>query len=654
MREFIIHTVVVGSGAAGLNTADRLWQYGVRDVALITENMNAGTSRNTGSDKQTYYKLSLAGDQGDCVRRIAEILFDGGCVDGDNALCEAALSCQGFFKLVELGVPFPHNRMGEYVGYKTDHDPNSRGTSVGPYTSRYMTEALERQIREKKIPIYDFWQVVKILVLNEKLYGVLCLDKKTGEYVKVRCTNLVYATGGPAGMYRNSVYPVSQFGASGIAFEAGVCGKNLTEWQYGLASLNPRWNVSGSYMQVLPKMISTDQDGKDEREFLLEYFDSREEMLDMVFLKGYQWPFDVRKVVNGSSVIDLLVHREISMRGRRVWLDYRSNSGNCDIEFERLSEETYSYLKNADACGETPYERLCSLNKPAVDFYLEHGIDLEKQMLEVAVCAQHNNGGLAVDSWWQTNIPGFFAVGEVAGTHGIYRPGGSALNAGQVGSTRAAQYISAHRQQTREWSEEEIAMIEEAAEQCVRMARSEAAKLPAAKWHRATEEMSRLGAMFRTPVEIEEMLGELREEIAGFLSSGKKRENGGGEGELDAVALAHFHRYYDMRLSQYVYLSAMLDYYHAGGRSRGSAIYVQEDEDSGKVSEIPGLVKFALDGEDGMAHGGQVQEISLKMEGMICTSSVRPVRRLDTIGDDESFEKVWKEYREGRVYDGAE
>ena len=52
-----IHTVVVGSGAAGLNAADRLFQYGVRDLALVTENLNWGTSRNTGSDKQTYYKL---------------------------------------------------------------------------------------------------------------------------------------------------------------------------------------------------------------------------------------------------------------------------------------------------------------------------------------------------------------------------------------------------------------------------------------------------------------------------------------------------------------------------------------------------------------------------------------------------------------------
>ena len=79
----------------------------MEDLALITENMNSGTSRNTGSDKQTYYKLSLAGDAPDSVRRLsAQILYEGGCVDGEHALCEAALSCQGFFKLVELGVRF--------------------------------------------------------------------------------------------------------------------------------------------------------------------------------------------------------------------------------------------------------------------------------------------------------------------------------------------------------------------------------------------------------------------------------------------------------------------------------------------------------------------------------------------------------------------
>ena len=41
------------SGAAGFNAADRLWQLGQHDIVLVTENRAGGTSRNTGSDKQT-------------------------------------------------------------------------------------------------------------------------------------------------------------------------------------------------------------------------------------------------------------------------------------------------------------------------------------------------------------------------------------------------------------------------------------------------------------------------------------------------------------------------------------------------------------------------------------------------------------------------
>ena len=89
VREFDV--VVIGSGAAGYNAACRIREDGRRSVAMVTEGVTCGTSRNTGSDKQTYYKLGLGGDSSDSVRRMAENLFAGGSVDGDTALCEAAL-----------------------------------------------------------------------------------------------------------------------------------------------------------------------------------------------------------------------------------------------------------------------------------------------------------------------------------------------------------------------------------------------------------------------------------------------------------------------------------------------------------------------------------------------------------------------------------
>lgn len=442
-----LNTVIVGTGAAGYNAADRLYSFGQRDIAIVTDHVLAGTSRNTGSDKQTYYKLTLSGGEPDSVREMAETLFAGQCVDGDIALCEAALSAPCFLRLVELGVPFPQNRYGEYIGYKTDHDPRRRATSVGPYTSKKMTECLEASVKEKNIRIFAPMQVIRVLSDGKRVYGLLCLDtadERDNAFVLFNCQNIIFATGGPAGMYRDSAYPNGHYGATGLAFEAGATGKNLTEWQYGLASLHPRWNVSGTYMQALPRFISTDAQSGDEREFLFDFFPDQGELLTKVFLKGYQWPFDVRKLADGSSIIDLLVYLETE-KGRKVYLDFRQNPGGKAIDFSRLSGEARAYLDRAGACFGTPIERLSHMNAPAVAFYREKGVDLAKEPLEIALCAQHNNGGLGVDCWWQTNVEGFFAAGEASASHGVYRPGGSALNAGQVGGTRAARYIAARR-----------------------------------------------------------------------------------------------------------------------------------------------------------------------------------------------------------------
>ena len=674
-------TVVVGTGAAGYNAADRLYQMGERDILLVTENRLSGTSRNTGSDKQTYYKLTLSGGEPDSVREMAETLFSGQCVDGDIALCEAALSVQGFLRLAELGVPFPKNRYGEYIGYKTDHDPRRRATSVGPYTSRIMTEKLEQAVLEKKIPLLDHTQVIHILSDGEKVYGLVCLRtgsfEADGRFLVILCRNIVYAVGGPAGMYKNSVYPVSQSGASGLAFEAGVRGRNLTEWQYGLASVRPRWNVSGTYMQVLPRVFSTEADGTDEREFLLDFFGNVPEMLSRLFLKGYQWPFDVRKVEGGSSVIDILVYLE-SRKGRKVWLDYRKNPADGAFSFDELEPEAREYLKKAGACFGTPIERLRHMNQPAVDFYLDKGVDLAAEPLEIALCAQHNNGGLAVDCWWQTNLEGFFAAGEAAGSHGVYRPGGSALNAGQVGSTRAAQYIAVCRKENYDESTG-IRLAKEALDRLGRLADAVLIEpdsnnlirginqpgdndhlrgndelqgdnqLPANDLSRdgqsadsrrdarkvlseIASDMTVCGAAIRDVRRIEEQIRKDKDlletlESAVFVKDGKE--------------LRWLFRLRDTLISQIMYLSAMKDYAKQGGKSRGSALYTDPVNGRRPYPELPEEFVFAVD--DG-SRGELIQEISWK-DGR-CDAVWRTVHPIPE--DDDFFENVWRTYRENQ------
>ena len=631
------NTAVVGSGAAGFNAADRLWQLGQHDIVLVTENRAGGTSRNTGSDKQTYYKLTLSGGEPDSVREMADTLYAGRCVDGDLALCEAALSSQCFLKLVELGVPFPRNRYGEYIGYKTDHDPRRRATSVGPYTSKQMTECLEAAVQAKGVPMLDKTQVIKILTDGGTVCGLLCLNvtaqNDADRFVLIRCKNVIWATGGPAGMYADSVYPFSQYGATGLALEAGVKGKNLTEWQYGLASVAPRWNVSGTYMQVLPRVFSTAADGSDEREFLMDFFTDAHDMLSKLFLKGYQWPFDVRKVAGGSSIIDILVYLE-TCKGRKVYLDYRTNPADGEFSYDDLLPEAHEYLTRAGACFGTPIERLAHMNQPAIDFYRDKGVDLYTQPLEIALCAQHNNGGIGIDCWWQTDVKGLFAVGEAAASHGVYRPGGTALNAGQVGSTRAAQYIAARCRGDASAGFDvaaSAALAEMAA--LADVCRADTGNVRAL-WQHAAEEMSRCGAAIRDPAQIRAYGKQVEAQLAGFAKTVKA----GSRTELAMV-----YRLRDMLLSQHAYLTAMADYTAHGGKSRGSALYTDLTGGIKPFTQLPDTFTFALD----EAEAPLIQE--LWFEDGTCRTRWRAPRPIPE--DDDFFENVWRSYREtGNIY----
>ena len=119
---------------------------------------------------------------------------------------------------------------------------------------------------------------------------------------------------------------------------------------------------------------------------LMGYFTREEDMLSMVFLKGYQWPFDVNKIFGGSSVIDLLAYQETILKGRRVYFDFTRNPGGKEVPFEKLSQEAYDYLKQAGALSGTPIERLRQMNEPAISYYQDYQVDLCHEKLEVAVC----------------------------------------------------------------------------------------------------------------------------------------------------------------------------------------------------------------------------------------------------------------------------
>ncbi|MBQ7488338.1 MAG: hypothetical protein IJT77_12665, partial [Clostridia bacterium] len=278
-----------------------------------------------------------------------------------------------------------------------------------------------------------------------------------------------------------------------LAFDAGAAGANLDCWQYGLASIKFRWNLSGSYQQVIPRYVSVSPDGREHA--FLETTLGAEKAMFLTFLKGYQWPYDASKVP-GSSEIDCLVKQELD-RGCRVYLDYRVNPEGFNLS--ALPDEAKTYLENCGAVGDTPIRRLMEMNEPAIDLYKAHGIDLALERLEIRVCAQHHNGGIAVDRNWQSDVPGLYVCGEAAGTFGRKRPGGSALNSTQVGSMRAARHACSNGRTVQDSAPQDPAAF---------------CHYPHANAAAFQHEMTRVAAFRRSPDGMQALLSQCRDALS--------------------------------------------------------------------------------------------------------------------------------------------
>jgi succinate dehydrogenase/fumarate reductase flavoprotein subunit len=557
---------------------------------------------------------------------------------------------RGFYHLVDIGVPFPHNERGGFVGYKTDHDPRQRATSAGPWTSRFMVQKLLVELKRYGIPLFNRFHVAAVIRDDDGARGLLCVNMEEQNadnhgLVLFNCQNLVMAGGGPGALYETSVYPKEQMGPYAVLFEAGVKAHNLTESQFGLASLNPRWNLSGTYQQVIPRYFSTAADGSDEQEFLNPWFEDMGTLATDIFLKGYQWPFDHDKVADyGSSLIDIIVQNEVVNKGRKVFMDFRENPRGSDglqaFTLAALGPEALGYLKKSGATQATPIERLAHMNQPSIDLYKEMGVDLFEEPLPIGVCSQHCNGGFAVDAWWESNVKRLFVIGELAGTHGVKRPGGSALNSGQVGSIRAAQRI-AHIYYERGLGTDEFAVlatptVESLASEIARAknptdATKDAATVKKAIQHR----MSECAGMVRSLEGIQKALGAARGEWNTLKESGLKPSE---PGYLDTLQVR------ELALAQLGFLEGIKALLERGSGSRGSHL-VADPKGALPHSALGDAWRYIPENLDlrkeilGVYYDAETETFALD----ITTPNPAP-------GGEFWFENTWADYRSGGVF----
>ena len=645
-------TVIMGSGAAGLRAAVEAKRRGA-DVVVISQSAWGGTSACSGSDKQTLHTANTS-DRGDNFKEMARAIRAGGAMDEDTAYVEAVGSVRAMASLQFLGLPLPQDDFGGTLRYQTDHDDVGRATSCGPRTSRLMVKVLATEAIRLGIPVFNQTTGVRILTDGQgdqrSVAGILAVRPKAQTpdnpygLTLFRCHALVIASGGPGEMYRDSVFPNGCFGSLGLALEAGVELVNLTESQFGIGTRREGfpWNLSGTYVQAMPYIYSVDDQGT-EHNFLAGYYRTTQELASNIFRKGYQWPFHASRMLDfGSSLVDLGITRE-GRAGRRVFMDFNRNPvavpGDQPFSLDRLDADVAAYLGKAGATQGLPIDRLGHMNPLSIELYLRYKVDIRRDPLEFAVNNQHMNGGIAVDTWGRSTLAGLYAVGEAAGTHGVTRPGGAALNAGQVMGTRVAEHIAAAGRAKAAPQGPIDAALNHATGQIEQVLRADSPLDLRAIKDQVQARMSDHAGILCTPPDVATALQSAAQLNLDIKANGISFRRGG--------EIARVLQWQQMALLSQAVLAALHHYISQGGGSRGARAICDPTGEATPMARSGPLHDLRFRKERAQDQGKQ---IVVRLEDGELRLHSRPNRSFDAAAKP-FFERDWPAWLTGAVFD---
>ncbi len=277
------------------------------------------------------------------------------------------------------------------------------------------------------------------------------------------------------------------------------------------------------------------------------------------------------------------------------------------------------------------------MNPLSIELYRRYKKDITRDPLEFAVNNQHMNGGVAVNVWGETSLSGCYAAGEAAGTHGVTRPGGAALVAGQVFGARCAEHIAATRRR-RPASGAPRWLVESCLAQVLRTLRADSPLSAAGIEREIQARMSDSAGFICTAESVAEAL------VAARALNARIRVNGVASGRGYEAARAIQWR--QMAIASEAVLTALDHYIRSGGGSRGARAICDPGGEltpmtpDGPLTEFRFLAERACDRE---------ARVFVRYENGRFFCDARPTRRRHR---DHSafFERDWPHFLNGAIY----
>ena len=357
--------VIIGSGLAGLAAAYYASAYG--NVAIITKaEVDVSNS---------YYAqggiAAVLSDEDSIEDHINDTLEAGrGLCDYTPVKTLVSEGRERVLELIELGMQFDKENGEIVLGLEGGHSKRRILHSGGASTGRDLTKFMVKKVQEKSnIKAYEHTKAVDLIIEDGVCSGLraICFDDMSTIIFK---TNVVIlGTGGLSRLYQRSTNPYTATGDGiALAWKSDVELVDMEFIQFHPSALM----IPGKDAFLLSEAI------RGEGAYLLNK-DHERFMVDKHPLAELAPRDTVAKAIYNQMKID--------------------NSPNVFLSLRHLDEE---YIKKRFSAI---YEKV-----------LEMGLDITKELIPIAPAAHYMVGGIKTGINAETNIPGLWAIGEVAST----------------------------------------------------------------------------------------------------------------------------------------------------------------------------------------------------------------------------------------------
>jgi fumarate reductase (CoM/CoB) subunit A len=400
MQEIKTDVLVIGGGAAGCWAAITASAHG-GDVTLINK-YPLGKSGTTIVGMITYN--AVMGELGVHPEDSPDIYFQDlvkeGALLGDQNLMEIFVR-QGrktVLQLEKMGVRW--DKIGDkFDARRLPGMSYPRGCFSDHRTGLFIQRALVREIQKRSNIRVLERKITKLLTKEGRIVGAVGLHIHDGSFLKISAKSVVIATGGAGRLFKITSMPEDARGDGySLAYEAGA---RLIDMEFHLffpATLVYPETLRGL---VVPRGTTVPLgarilNGRKER-FMHKYYPEAE------FATRDKASISIFKEIKSGA---------ITLHGG-VYMDVSA--------VENLLEKYPTSFKD----------------------FKDAGMNLPEEWLEIAPGLHFTLGGIQINEFCETSLPGLYAAGEAAGNmHGANRIGGSALPEcsvfGQIAGENAA------------------------------------------------------------------------------------------------------------------------------------------------------------------------------------------------------------------------